>query len=353
MQLTEAMKLPFQTERSIADSHRRIPKPPPIALLQAAILAFALHGMAAAEGPIYAVQDALKREHLFVGERTGVLDPPTRSALRRFQARHALPETGEIDTDTLQILQSSTEAGRPVIQSHPTATADSSLNEAIVEKDREFLRNLEASGTGHEQNTTAPSELATTSEPIPKPTQASGAEQSPQPTANPAPAAVPAPEPPPSSLQPTVAESLASDETSQPSRQTEVRKPEVAKSRSVEKPRSLARRKVEGPARVGGSDYTPRQQGELEPGVITPPRHVESRILPANSRVVEIDNEPEPLDSGGVRILRSTTTSPDGRTYTKTTTYSGTVTPTIRRAEPVEPPPRKKSGFFDRLFKDD
>jgi hypothetical protein len=67
---------------------------------------------------------------------------------------------------------------------------------------------------------------------------------------------------------------------------------------------------------------------------------------------VENSDDWEPLDSGGVRIIRSTTrvTGPDGRTYTKTTTYPGTVP--VRRAEPVEPR-RKKEGFFDRLFKDD
>src|SRR5262245_6421086 len=107
---------PFQSERSIRRPNRtRIRKVPQITLLQSAFLAVSNHGMAATaeEGPIYAVQDALKREQFFVGERTGVLDPPTRSALQRFQSRHGLPETGEMDTETLKALQTSAEADRP------------------------------------------------------------------------------------------------------------------------------------------------------------------------------------------------------------------------------------------------
>jgi peptidoglycan hydrolase-like protein with peptidoglycan-binding domain len=344
MQLIGAMKLFFQIERSIADSHRA--RSVPIALLQAAILAVFLHSMAAAEGPIYAVQDALKREQFYFGERTGVLDPPTRSALRLFQTRHGLPDTGEIDSSTLQALQSSTDVGRPVIGSRSPATKEAAPSEAIVEKDREFLRNLEAVETGRERKMASPSELSgssvppPTTVPDPEPVQAPGAVQSLQPAANPAPALVPEIEPSPSADQPTVATPSAPDAVAQPSRKAEVRRPEVAKSRLVEKPRSLARRKVEEPTRAQSS---------------ASPRRVEPRIPPANSRVVEIDDEPEPLDSGGVRIIRpttTTTTGPDGRTYTKTTTHPATVAPTIRRAEPVEPR-RKSDGFFDRLFKDD
>src|SRR5882757_4679428 len=45
----------------------------------------------AAEMPISAVQETLKREQFFYGEPSGVLDEPTRAALRRFQIRHGLP----------------------------------------------------------------------------------------------------------------------------------------------------------------------------------------------------------------------------------------------------------------------
>jgi peptidoglycan hydrolase-like protein with peptidoglycan-binding domain len=353
------MKSLFQIGQSIADSHRAR-SVPPMALLQAAILTVSLHGLAAAEGPIYAVQDALKREHFFAGERTGVLDPSTRSALQRFQTRHGLPDTGEIDTATLQALQSSPEESRPVIESQSPATKGSAPSEAVVEKDREFLRNLGAVETGSEQKMPAPSELSAASalpEPAPvanpAPTQAAAPVQPLQPAPNPAPAVDPEVVPP-SQVQPTVTPPSPPDTSIQPSRETAVTRPQVAKSRSVEKPRPLARRKVEQPARAQSSDSPAHQQPELEPFRSAPPRRVEPRIPPASSRVVEIDNDPEPLDSGGVRIIRSTrtTTGPDGRTYTKTTTLPGAVAPTIRRAEPVEPP-RKKAGFFDRLFQDD
>src|SRR4030095_10352979 len=181
MQLTGAMKSHFQIRRSVADSHqaRSVTR---MALLQAAVLAISLHGLAAAEGPIYAVQDALKRVHFFVGERTGVLDQPTRTALKRFQTRHGLPETGEIDTATLQALQSSAEVGRPVIESKSPATKDSALSEDIVEKDREFLRKLNTVETGREQNVPAPSAPS-----------ASSALPRPAPAADPAPVQAPKP----------------------------------------------------------------------------------------------------------------------------------------------------------------
>ena len=60
----------------------------------------------AAEMPISAVQETLKREQFFYGEPSGVLDEPTHAALRRFQIRYGLPVSGEIDKATLQALQS-------------------------------------------------------------------------------------------------------------------------------------------------------------------------------------------------------------------------------------------------------
>jgi peptidoglycan hydrolase-like protein with peptidoglycan-binding domain len=326
-----------------------------MALLQAAVLALSLHGLAAAEGPIYAVQDALKREQFFSGERTGVLDQPTRNALQRFQTRHGLPDTGEIDTATLQALQSSAEVGRPVIESQTSATKDSALSDDIVQKDREFLRKLKTAEAGREQNVPAPSELSASSalsQPAPAadpaPVQASEPVQSLPPVPDPTSAVVPEVAPPsPPPVQPTAAAPSDPDTSVQPSREAE-----VAKSRPVEKRRPHTSRKVEQPIREYGSDSPAHQQPELDPIANAPQRRAETRIPPANSKVVVNEDNWEPLDSGGVRITRSTTrvTGPDGRTYTKTTTYPGTVP--VRRAEPVEPR-RKKDGFFDRLFKDD
>jgi peptidoglycan hydrolase-like protein with peptidoglycan-binding domain len=330
-----------------------------MALLQAAVLAVSLHGLAAAEGPIYSVQDALKREQFFTGERTGVLDRPTRTALQRFQTRHGLPDTGEVDTATLQALQSSAEAGRPVIASQPPAIKESASSEAIVEKDREFLQNLQAVETGREQVPAPPQVSASSALPPPAPVADPAPAQAPAPVqplppvSDPAPTEVPEVAPPPAPVQATAAPPPVPETFVKPSRKAEVAKPEVAKSRPVEKLRPLAPSKIEQPTRTQSSDFPARQQSELEPIGSEPPRRAERRIPPARSRVEESNDDPEPLDSGGVRIMRSTTTTagPDGRTYTKTTTYPGTLTP-VRRAEPVEPR-RKKDGFFDRLFKND
>jgi len=114
----------------------------------------------AAEMPISAVQETLKREQLFYGEPSGVLDEPTHAALRRFQIRYGLPVSGEIDKATLQALQSPREkdaAGAPA----PVAGAASNGGSATgptAEKDREFLRDLERSGTAPGQVPAAPPE---------------------------------------------------------------------------------------------------------------------------------------------------------------------------------------------------
>ena len=62
--------------------------------LHAVVLAISFHGLTAAEGPVSAVQNALKQQQFYFGETTGELDDGTRAALRRFQIRHGLPATG-------------------------------------------------------------------------------------------------------------------------------------------------------------------------------------------------------------------------------------------------------------------
>ena len=115
----------------------------------------------AAEMPISAVQESLKREQLFYGEPSGVLDEPTHAALRRFQIRYGLPVSGELDKATLQALQSPREkdaAGAPA----PVAGAASKAGSAAAttsETDREFLRDLERSGTAPGKVPAAPPEV--------------------------------------------------------------------------------------------------------------------------------------------------------------------------------------------------
>jgi hypothetical protein len=52
------------------------------ACLRVAFLAIAFHSAIAADGPISAVQEALKRQQFYFGEATGELDEDTRAALR-------------------------------------------------------------------------------------------------------------------------------------------------------------------------------------------------------------------------------------------------------------------------------
>jgi peptidoglycan hydrolase-like protein with peptidoglycan-binding domain len=115
----------------------------------------------AADMPISAVQQTLKREQLFYGEPSGVLDEPTRAALRRFQIRYGLPVSGEIDKATLQALQSPREkdaAGAPASVAGAASKAGSASAKTI-EKDREFLQDLPQSGTAPGKAPAAPLEV--------------------------------------------------------------------------------------------------------------------------------------------------------------------------------------------------
>lgn len=117
----------------------------------AVVLAAVWPGSEAADGPIIAMQDALRRENLFMGERTGVLDAETQSALRRFQVQRGLPATGQVDAATLQALQRSVDTTQPTVRSLPSAAAVAALNPEIVVQDKEFLQKLEESEAAREQ----------------------------------------------------------------------------------------------------------------------------------------------------------------------------------------------------------
>jgi peptidoglycan hydrolase-like protein with peptidoglycan-binding domain len=88
------------------------------------------------EGPVSAVQNTLKQEKLLLTEPSGVFDEATQAALRRFQLRHSLVVTGQIDSATLEALQKSSTSQAPVSNRPP-------LPEAVVAEDRQFLQNLE------------------------------------------------------------------------------------------------------------------------------------------------------------------------------------------------------------------
>lgn len=157
--------------------------------LGVALLLAAVPELLAAEGPISATQEALKREALYEGEPTGVLDAPTRAALRRFQILHALPVSGEIDTPTLQALE---KRATPAVVPAPVEVPAPSAPEApapppeVVEGDRQFLKAVEITGGPSPMNSepaptvaTPPSVSAEPAEPSPEPPKTANARTKP------------------------------------------------------------------------------------------------------------------------------------------------------------------------------
>lgn len=293
--------------------------------LHAVLLLAALSATFAAEGPIFSVQDALKRENVFLGERTGVLDEPTQSALRRFQLQRGLPATGQIDAATLQALQSSVAASQPTVQSLPPTTAVAKPNPETVVKDKAFLEKLEQSEAAREEE------------------QPAVAAMPPPPTATPAPVIASTPE---AEAPEPVAEESAP--------------PKPAKARATEKNPPVAvetKRERERPQQSASVERNPKPAPER---VATPPARrqnattAKARTEKTRRAAVEEVAEPDPLEPGGVRIIRSTTVTPDGRTYISerrsTVTTSDEEPVIIRRAEPVRP---RTPGLFDRIFNGD
>jgi hypothetical protein len=295
--------------------------------LQAAILAISCQGLLAADGPISAVQDALKKEQLLSGEPSGVLDDATRDALRRFQIRRGLRASGEIDTVTLQALQSHPEES----SSSPAVATESKgpgPTESTVEKDREFLQKVE---TGREQtpSAAAPAPVPVTS--VASPSSKSARSERPLP-----------PEP--------AAPAIASNPAKSENLKHRVDAPE---NRAVEKPRlATTARKVERAPLGQSSDSSTRREIEPDATSDAPARRGDPPISTASTKPVENVQEVEPPSGAKVTRIITTTTGPDGRTYVtekKTTTFSGTPAPTIRRAEPIEPR-RTEGGLFHRIF---
>jgi peptidoglycan hydrolase-like protein with peptidoglycan-binding domain len=298
-------------------------------LLLLAVLAALTGGMFAAEGPIAAVQNALIREQYLQGDASGVLDEATRGALRRFQIRHSLPPTGEIDTATLQALQREETPGQPAASIDRQGPAP-----AVVASDREFLQRVESAGPPTAAPV-APAPVAVhppTSAPVEPSTTAAPPDFRP---AAPEPQAAPVPRVAP--REPTVA-------VSKPVPQ----KRESSPRKGEERPKSkatVAASREEVPV-VKKSESSRRK------------RDAETEVRRAEPVVrAEDAGDPDVLAPNGVRIIRSTTstTKPDGRTYIyekTTTTYSGTPAPTLRGSTAVESH-RKSGSFFDRIFGDD
>jgi hypothetical protein len=368
----------------------------------------------AAEGPIAAVQDSLKRQQFYAGEATGIMDDATRGALRRFQIRHGLPCTGEIDAATLQTLVGNPAAVQPASEAQVAASkAAPQPAAAVVEKDRQFLQKIE---TGIEpvapavqvappSQPPAPAPSVTTREAAPPAQVAPNFQLAPPPApAPPAPAparssttrepaasvavsrSVGAPKPArsanppgivPASSFPAATESrppaperrelsvatkpVAPAVVSKPTfiemnAKSDAPTPEASRQAvAASQPGEVATRKIERPPGRNVSELR-----ELKPAPIAsaPLRRTE-QLTSAPASPVGETSPPEAVPSRGTKVIRTTTTTtgPDGRTYIhekKTTISTGKPAPEIeiRRAEPVQPR-RKAPGFFEKLFSEE
>jgi peptidoglycan hydrolase-like protein with peptidoglycan-binding domain len=84
--------------------------------------------LARADQTIESVQQTLKDQGFYYGEVNGEKNADTTAAIRRYQIRHGLQITGELNDETLRSLRSnpSTPSPAPVIKPAPTSTPDTS-----------------------------------------------------------------------------------------------------------------------------------------------------------------------------------------------------------------------------------
>ena len=270
-------------------------------------------GLIAAEKPEKEAQDALKEAQFFFGQSSGVLDDSTRAALRRFQIRRGLPVTGEIDNATMQALKVNVDGVQSEVQAPPRQSAVPIRAQTTVEKDREFLQQIE-SGSG---------QMAVEAR------------------------AMPAQPLPPS---PTI-------QFEAPARPAPVVQSHAQNNRTPEKTRFANSRKVEAAPLRRGEASIARRTFAQETATEPPNRSEAVRLSKPSFRARNEDEDPDVLAPQGVKVTRTTTTTigSDGRTYIsekKITTYPGTPMPTDRKGESVDSLPKDR-GLFHRLFRED
>jgi peptidoglycan hydrolase-like protein with peptidoglycan-binding domain len=277
-----------------------------LCVLLAALIALSGQGLRAAEGPVVAVQAALQKQQLYFGELTGTMDEPTKQALRNFQARNRLPATGEIDSATLDMLQSPAAARGPAVEGQVRPIAEpqaqpeparepqgqarpmieSVPTPATVAKDRALLGKVESKR-----------------EPLPPPSV---------PSVRPARVAAESARPEPPVETPAVP----------PTRQPAL-------------------------APVAQREDAPPPAGGFRP---SPPA--------VRLEVEESDPGPGPFEPNGVRIIRIPGTAADGRIYVteeETETDSAPPPPRVREAEHrvIIRLPRLPLNLFHRIFRGD
>src|SRR3977135_673318 len=81
-----------------------------------------------ADDKIAGIQQSLKEQGFYYGEITGEKNADTTAAIRRFQIRHGLQITGELNEETLRLLGSA-----PSASPQPAATRAPPTNAATSE----------------------------------------------------------------------------------------------------------------------------------------------------------------------------------------------------------------------------
>lgn len=289
----------------------------------------------AAQGPIYSVQEALRRENLLTTSPSGTLDEPTKNALRRFQSSRGLPESGEIDSATLEALERGN-GQRPAIESLPSPSRTTAVTAEVAEADRAFLqRRTDAERRAEQMPPPASTELPVVSSAAPT-TDALAPMAAPAPST---PSVVSSVTPTPQRIPPPIAEPpvtavapfLPPAAPASPQTVVEINRPE-------EKLRKTTSR-ASAPVAIAGAPSSSSTRTSRPTALPPPPPAI------INGVPVTI------AGPGGVRITRTTTTTPDGRRITteRRESVGKHQEPDeimVRRAEPVEPQKKERKFFI-------
>ena len=93
-----------------------------------------------ADDSVRAVQTRLKTEGFYFGDVNGTYDSETAAAVSRYQIRHGLPISGQLDPETTKALGVATPSNTTA-----AARADSDSWQRLRKSDRRFLSNLSSS----------------------------------------------------------------------------------------------------------------------------------------------------------------------------------------------------------------
>lgn len=100
---------------------------------------------ASADAQVAQAQEALRQQEFYFGKVSGAMDEETRAGLRRFQIRHGLPVSGEIDAATRGMLLGKNSTAAASSKSPEDRPSARERSQNLAQKDREFLDSLAAS----------------------------------------------------------------------------------------------------------------------------------------------------------------------------------------------------------------